>query len=115
MTPREEMLARAKAVLERVEVERADYTGSCTDCKYSSSILTGGNCLHPIVTAGSFLQDQGTYREINIECDYQRGGDSLSSFGPRLCGPNGALFEPYEPVISKVSKNIGAFIKGLFT
>lgn len=90
-------LANARSVIARAETRRNDIDVQCEDCRFYNSggwmSVRDATCSNPIVKlAAATLDEKGYNQDRLVECDEQRSADSV--WGPVVCGPPGALFEP---------------------
>lgn len=85
-------LARAFAEVEKAKQRKDSYAGACEDCRWSRIGLINLWCAHPAVELAAFNITDHYSQEAIQRCGEQR--DRQSIYGPVLCGPDGALFEP---------------------
>lgn len=122
MSEHEDMLKRARAIIELVEqnketIERQDKAydeiqfRTCTNCRYITSFGTLDSnpiCSHPLVQTASLLRPKDFFgRRWVTECMTQRRLRPEDRFRPEhetvLCGTNGLLFEPAKGLVKKPS------------
>ena len=88
-------LAAAREQITLAEQKREVFKGPCENCRFCKPegfFRTRAICTSPFVKLAAFNRT-GAYDKRRLqECDYQR--DTRTTFGPVVCGPNGALFEP---------------------
>lgn len=90
--PNEPYLRRAQEALDRAKTKVEKWRGECSSCAYSSrDWLDGETCHHPAVELVSFNLTDAYAKKRIVSCGEQR--DQASTWGPVVCGPNGALFE----------------------
>lgn len=100
-------LARAAAEVEKAKARRETYAGPCSECRWSRIGMIERHCVHPAVELASFNTTDHYGSEAITRCGQQR--DTNSIYGPVLCGPDGALFEPR---ISFLKRLLSAIAKG---
>jgi hypothetical protein len=96
-------LRRAQEMVDAARKKRAEYRGGCAECVHSKSGFLDRICTHPAVELTAFNVTDAYAKDRIVECGEQR--DERSVYGPVVCGPNGALFEPRE----------GTLVGGLLT
>lgn len=92
-------LDNAERELKKAEIDLPNYAGPCSECKWSKRQLYSDKlrCTNTLVVIAQFNQKDAMQSKWLGECNEQR--KVSSSWGGVVCGPDGVLFEPKEPVM----------------
>ena len=93
-------LEAAKAEIAKLDAREGMYKGDCWECKFCkvgdiSNDIEFATCSNPVVQVVSFNQTDAVAKRRIQRCVEQR--DTISLWGPVVCGPDGELFQPREP------------------